>query len=178
MKRGLEARLLQHLLAKKKANEGLTLIELLVVVIIIGILAAIALPSMLSQAAKARLAAAKTAVGSVNRAQQVYRLENQEFAHGDEVWEKLGIGEPKVQGYAPLEVTSGYHPDGHPNPPQYYMLVNATALDPQGTGVTGCVRVHYGGVVQSGLGVEGNIAEGQSRYAPGHCNEAFQALGN
>ncbi|HYX12802.1 MAG TPA: type IV pilin-like G/H family protein, partial [Nostoc sp.] len=71
---------LQHILNKKNENEGFTLIELLVVIIIIGILSAIALPSFLNQAAKAKQSEAKTYVGSVNRAQQSYRIENPSFA--------------------------------------------------------------------------------------------------
>ncbi|HYX13025.1 MAG TPA: type IV pilin-like G/H family protein, partial [Nostoc sp.] len=71
---------LQHILNKKNENEGFTLIELLVVIIIIGILSAIALPSFLNQAAKAKQSEAKTYVGSVNRAQQSYRIENVSFA--------------------------------------------------------------------------------------------------
>lgn len=59
---------------------GFTLLELLVVIIIIGILSAIALPSFLNQAAKAKQTEAKTYVGSVNRAQQAYRIEKSTFA--------------------------------------------------------------------------------------------------
>jgi len=80
MKTELKAKFLQHILAKKKGDEGFTLIELLVVIIIIGILSAIALPSFLNQAAKAKQSEAKTYVGSVNRAQQSYRIENTSFA--------------------------------------------------------------------------------------------------
>jgi len=80
MKTELKAKFLQHLLGKKKENEGFTLIELLVVIIIIGILSAIALPSFLSQAAKAKQTEAKTFVGVVNRAQQAFRMENQTFS--------------------------------------------------------------------------------------------------
>ena len=79
MKTELKAKFLQHLLGKKKENEGFTLIELLVVIIIIGILSAIALPSFLSQASKAKQTEAKTFVGAVNRAQQAFRMENQQF---------------------------------------------------------------------------------------------------
>ncbi|MDB9522278.1 type IV pilin-like G/H family protein [Dolichospermum circinale CS-1225] len=81
MKTELKAKFLQHLLGKKKEDEGFTLIELLVVIIIIGILSAIALPSFLSQAAKAKQTEAKTFVGAVNRGQQAYRMENQSFAN-------------------------------------------------------------------------------------------------
>lgn len=80
MKTELKAKFLQHILKKKKEDEGFTLIELLVVIIIIGILSAIALPSFLNQAAKAKQSEAKTYVGSVNRAQQSYRIENTAFA--------------------------------------------------------------------------------------------------
>ena len=66
-------------LNKKNGNKGFTLIELLVVVIIIGVLAAIALPNLLGQVAKGRQAEARTNLGVVNRAQQVYRLENTAF---------------------------------------------------------------------------------------------------
>ncbi|MBD2529644.1 type IV pilin-like G/H family protein [Nostoc flagelliforme FACHB-838] len=80
MKTELKAKFIQHILNKKKNEEGFTLIELLVVIIIIGILSAIALPSFLNQANKAKQSEAKTIVGSMNRAQQAYYLENGKFA--------------------------------------------------------------------------------------------------
>jgi type IV pilus assembly protein PilA len=74
-----KAKFLQNLVSKKKGAEGFTLIELLVVIIIVGVLAAIALPSFLNQIGKARGSEAKSTLGTINRSQQAYRLENGQF---------------------------------------------------------------------------------------------------
>jgi type IV pilus assembly protein PilA len=80
MNANFKAKFLQNLVSKKKGNEGFTLIELLVVIIIVGVLAAIALPSFLNQIGKARGSEAKSSLGTINRSQQAYRLENNTFA--------------------------------------------------------------------------------------------------
>ncbi|ODH01782.1 general secretion pathway protein GspH [Nostoc sp. KVJ20] len=91
MKTELKAKFLQHILNKKNENEGFTLIELLVVIIIIGILSAIALPSFLNQANKAKQSESKTYIGSMNRAQQAFYLEKNAFASQAD-FGSLGLG--------------------------------------------------------------------------------------
>ncbi|MEL6437743.1 MAG: type IV pilin-like G/H family protein [Cyanobacteria bacterium J06621_8] len=69
-------------LNKFRANQsetGFTLIELLMVVILVGILSAISLPQFLAQTSRARQTEAEITLGAINRAQQVYRLENSQF---------------------------------------------------------------------------------------------------
>ncbi len=90
MKSEFKAKFLQHLIAKKE-DKGFTLIELLVVIIIIGILAAIALPSFLNQSNKAKQSEAKTYVGSINKGQQAMFAEKSKFFSDIN---SLGVGLP------------------------------------------------------------------------------------
>jgi type IV pilus assembly protein PilA len=88
MRPELQAKLLQHL-NKKKGEQGFTLVELLVVIIIIGILTAIALPSFLNQAAKAKQVEAKNNVATILQAQQAWRTENPAFSTS---FDQLALG--------------------------------------------------------------------------------------
>src|ERR1039457_6174633 len=70
------ARMTKRISAAGRAEDGFTVIELLVVVLIIGILAAVALPSFLNQKNKAIDASAKELAHSAQIAAETYATDH------------------------------------------------------------------------------------------------------
>jgi type IV pilus assembly protein PilA len=71
--------MLRKLQERARNEQGFTLIELLVVILIIGILAAIAIPSFINQRSKGQDAAAKAAAKTAAEAEETYFTDNQAY---------------------------------------------------------------------------------------------------
>lgn len=64
---------------KRKPQSGFTLIEVMVVVVILGILAAMIVPKIMSRPDEARAAAARTDIASIMQALKLYKLDNRRY---------------------------------------------------------------------------------------------------
>ncbi len=65
--------------AGRSPSRGFTLIEIMVVIVILGVIAGLVVPSVLSRTDDARIVAARSDLGAIRQALKLYRLDNQRY---------------------------------------------------------------------------------------------------
>ena len=133
-----------------KLYTGFTLLEVMVVVVILGILAALVVPKIISRPDEARVLAAKQDVANLMQALKLYRLDNQRYPVTEQGLQAL-VAQPTTAPLAPNWKTGGYverlpkDPWGNP-----YQFLNP--------GINGEIDVFSFGA-DGALGGEGNDAD-------------------
>jgi general secretion pathway protein G len=78
-------------MSSKARQRGFTLIEIMVVVIIIGLLAAVIVPSVISKVDEARVTKAKADIQSLETAMTMFRLDNSKYPTTDQGLQALVV---------------------------------------------------------------------------------------
>jgi len=88
-------------------QRGFTLLEVMVVVVILGILAALVVPKIISRPDEARAIAARQDIASLMQALKLYRLDNQRYPSTEQGLQAL-VARPASAPLAPNWKTGGY----------------------------------------------------------------------
>lgn len=131
-------------------NKGFTLIEIMVVVLIIGVLAALIVPKVMSRPDEARITAAKQDIATITQALNLYKLDNQRYPTTEQGLAAL-VKKPAISPIPANWKSEGY--------------LDRVPKDPWGTpyqylqpGVHGAIDVFSLGADRS-IGGEGNDAD-------------------
>ena len=125
-----------------KAHRGFTLLEVMVVVVILGILAALVVPKIISRPDEARIIAAKQDIASLLQALKLYRLDNHRYPSSE-------------QGLQALVV----QPTGTPVPPNWKAggYIERLPKDPWGHDYQYMQPGQHGAVDVYSLGADGKL---------------------
>lgn len=138
---------------KRTAIGGFTLIEVMIVIVILGVLAALIVPKVMSRPDEARMIAARQDIATITQALKLYRLDNRKYPTTEQGLMAL-VKKPEVE----------------PLPPNWKSYVERLPLDPWGSpyqylnpGLHGEVDVFsYGGDGKAGgEGVDADIGSWQ-----------------
>ena len=88
-------------------QRGFTLLEIMVVVVILGILAALVVPKIISRPDEARVIAAKQDIASLMQALKLYRLDNQRYPTTEQGLQALSV-KPTTPPFPPNWKAGGY----------------------------------------------------------------------
>jgi len=106
---------LQHSTYPRARAQGFTLIEILVVVVIIGILAALIVPNVMSRPDEAKVVAAKHDIQAIMNGLKLYRLDNGVYPSAEQGLQAL-VQRPET-GEVPRNWKTGGYLDRLPKDP-------------------------------------------------------------
>lgn len=86
---------------------GFTLIEVMVVIVILGVLAALIVPKVMSRPDEARIIAAKQDIGAIVQALKLYKLDNMRYPTTEQGLQAL-VSKPAVAPVPPNWKGNGY----------------------------------------------------------------------
>ena len=95
------------MLIPARGRQGFTLLEVMVVVVIIGILAALVVPKIISRPDEARVVAAKQDIANLLQALKLYRLDNLRYPSTEQGLQAL-VAKPTTSPVPPNWKTGGY----------------------------------------------------------------------
>jgi len=91
----------------RTASRGFTLIEILVVIVILGVLAALIVPNVISRPDEARVTVAKSDIAAIMSALKLYRLDNQRYPSAEQGLAAL-VAKPEQPPVPPNWKPGGY----------------------------------------------------------------------